>query len=100
MAKLYISEFRQGVSGIGTTWAQMLPQPPIAEQVVDIGDASVQSAAFNPLTRAVRLNTDAACSFAFGDDPVATADSARLSADETDRFAVEPGQKIAVITNT
>ena len=99
MASLYIREYQQGVSGIGTTWAQMLPEPGIADQVVAIGAASVQSAAFNPKTRAVRLIADAGCSFLFGDNPIATALNARLPGDQREYFAVQPGQKIAVIAN-
>lgn len=100
MATLYISEFSQGVSGIGTTVAQMLPQPPVVEQTVAIGVGSVQSSIFNAKTRAVRLNTDVACSVLFGSNPTATAVNARLAANSTEYFAITPGQRLAVITNT
>jgi hypothetical protein len=101
VATLYISEFIQGVSGIGTTVAQMLPQPSVVDQTVAIGASSAQSAAFNNLTKAVLIRTDAICSIAFGSDPTATAANFRLApGDPPIPFAVSPGQKVAVITNT
>lgn len=100
MATLYISEFKQGVSGIGSTWAQMLPQPAIADQVVAVGAGSLQSVAFNPLTRAVLLATDTACSIVFGDAPVAATTNLRIPANAPPfPFAVQPGQKVAVIAS-
>lgn len=100
MATLFISEFEQGVSGIGTTWAQMLPQPAIADQVVTIAGASAQSSAFNAKTKAVMLTTDTACSVQFGADPTATTSTIRLPANGNPVcFAVVPGQKVAVIAN-
>lgn len=100
MATLYISEFKQGVSGIGSTWAQMLPQPAITDQVVAVGAGSLKSAAFSANTRAVLLATDTACSILFGDDPVAATTNLRIPANAPPfPFAVQPGQKVAVIAS-
>lgn len=101
MAKVYISEYVR--AGIGLN-GQMLPvgeEPSVVEQTpVAIGGASVQSAAFGSTTKFVRIHTDAICSIAFGSNPTATSNSKRLAANSTEYFAVYPGQKVAVITNT
>lgn len=102
MAVFYISEFQQGISSIGTTEAQIRPQPSLVDQIVAIGGASVQSSAFNAATRCVRITADATCSFVFGPQATATATTtnARLAAGQTEFFAVQPGHVVAVITNT
>lgn len=99
MAKLYITEFHTlGATPEGATFPLV---PPAADQTpVAIGVGSTQSAAFNVSTRFVRLHADAICSVAFGSNPTATADNARLAANQTEYFAVSPGHKVAVITNT
>ena len=99
MAKIYISEYadmpiRQG------NLVQVGQEPAIAAQVVAIGGASAQSAAFNAKTKFVRINTDAICSVLFGSNPTATADSPRMSAGATEFFGIVAGHKVAVITNT
>lgn len=100
MATLYISEFKQ-LASIGTTVGQVFPQPPVAtDQVVAIGATSTQSAAFSANTRVVLLCADVTCSFLFGDNPTALTTSMRLPADTPIPFAVQPGQKVAVIANT
>lgn len=96
MAKLYVSEYIKAPDR-----AAPQQEPSIVEQTpVVIGAGSLQSAAFNAKTGVVRIHTDAICSIAFGGDPTATADSKRMAADQTEYFAVGPGQKVAVITNT
>lgn len=74
--------------------------PPIVEQTVNIGASSAQSSAFNANTRMIRVHTDAVCSVAIGSNPTATANAMRLAAGGTEYLEVEPGHKIAVITNT
>lgn len=100
MAVLYISEFSNGASVIGTALVAMMPQPSITDQTVAISGSSAQSAAFNARTRAVLLSADAICSIAFGANPTATATNLRLPANTIIAFAVVPGQKVAVISNT
>lgn len=103
MATLYIAEF-PGIASVGTTLPQVVGTPPIAEQTVAIGGGSTASAAFNTKTKIVRLSTDAICSIAWNNsgaaDPVATTANARLPADTIEYFAVQPGGKLAVISNT
>lgn len=100
MAVLYISEYdAQAWDGVSNT----LPagrEPAIATQTVAIGGVSAQSAAFNAKTRFVRIHTDAICSVEFGANPTATAAKARMAANQTEFFGVNPGDKVAVITNT
>lgn len=99
MAKLYITEFH--LLGVAPEFSPFPLAPPVVDQTpVAIGVGSVQSAAFNAGTRFVRLHTDAICSIAFGTDPIASANNARMNANDTEYFAVSPGHKVAVITNT
>lgn len=100
MAVVYISEYAEAPN-IKT--GQMLPvgqEPSLAEQTVAIGVGSVQSAAFNAKTKFVRLHTDAICSVKFGSNPTATATTPRMAANSTEFFGVNPGDKVAIITNT
>jgi orotate phosphoribosyltransferase len=48
----------------------------------------------------VRVHTDAICSIAYGANPTATINSFRMNANTTEYFGVNPGDKIAVISNT
>jgi hypothetical protein len=99
MAVLFIEEFtEQGFIGGGPT--TMGKQPSIAVQTVAIGGTSEQSDAFDTATRVVRLHTDAICSYRFGADPTASATTPRMAAGQTEYFSVQPGHKVAVITNT
>lgn len=100
MAVLYITEFSN--PNVNMNPNQQGIQPPMAEQTVAIGGASVQSAALGNVTNLVRIHTDAICSIALGTNPTATAVKARLAANTTEYFIVPQGQafKVAVITNT
>lgn len=96
---VYISEYvRIGL----TPRAHLLAaeEPAIASQTVAIGATSAQSNVFNDATTFVRVHTDAVCSIKFGPNPTATATSMRMAANQTEYFAVTPGDKLAVITNT
>ena len=99
MSTLYITEYRQGVGGIGSTVAQMLPASPVASQVVAITAGSVQSAAFNPATRAIRIAADTACNVAFGTDPDATNVDLWIPVSGVIILAINPGDKLAVIAS-
>lgn len=99
MATLYIAEY--GVTkGIGGLVAPIVACPPLAEQTVAIGGASVQSSAFTSNTNIIRVHTDAICSVLIDTDPTVTAVKSRMAANQTEYFGVRPGDKIAVITNT
>jgi hypothetical protein len=104
MATLYITEF-QRLANIsqyqGNVFLQVPENPEVANQTVAIGGGSLQSAAFNTLTRFVRVHADAICSVAVGGtNPVATATQRRMAANQTEYFGVAAGDKLAVITNT
>lgn len=100
MSTLYITEFTN-MAGIGSRFVNVAPLPPVAEQTVTISGSSTQSNAFNAATQMIRLVTDATCSISVGANPTAATTNARISANvEPEYFAVQPGQKLAVITNS
>src|SRR5262245_25272589 len=100
MAKLYVTEFDE-LPSIANSPATVASTPALVDQTpVAIGGGSLQSAAFSTNTRIVRLHCDAVCSIAFGTNPTADANSARMAANQTEYFRVRAGQKVAVITNT
>jgi len=97
MATLYVEELAtMGLYGA----AQIAARPGVAAQTVAIGGSSTQSSAFNAQTKFIRVHTDAICSIAIGSNPTATTSNCRLAADQTEYFGVQPGDKIAVISNT
>lgn len=95
MAVAYITEY--GSAGAERT--QVAAAPPVASQTVLIG-SEAKSAAFNNGTRIIRVHVDAVCSILIGANPTATTSSARMAADTTEYFSVNPGDKISVISNT
>lgn len=98
MAKLYIKEikgFRNFADRSIPDLEQTFDQTPVT-----IGAGSLQSAAFGTSTIAIEIATDAICSIAYGTNPTASANTMRLAAGERRLYAVRPGNKIAVITNT
>lgn len=99
-ATLYISEFANGVSTIASQEAQIFPQPAITDQTVAITASSVQSAAFNSKTKAIMVECDADCSVVIGTNPTATTSNYLMGDGTPYYFAVGPGEKIAVISNT
>lgn len=94
-ATCYITEFGGGLVG----GVQVAVQPALVEQTVAITGASVASTAFGGGTRIIRLHCDAIASFKVGVAPVVTTSSARMPADAVEYFLVNPGEKIAVISN-
>lgn len=101
MATLYITEYRRMARDLE---GRLLPASNLSEvtatQAVSIGGASTQSSAFNADTRWIEIHPDATCSIAVGKNPTATTGAQRMKADERIYAAVQPGQFIAVITNT
>lgn len=100
MATLYISEYTAESFRTASGGIPIAQEPPTAEQTVAISGASAQSSAFGGSTRVIRVHTDAICSILVGSSPTATTAKKRLPADHTEYFAVQPGDKIAVISNT
>lgn len=67
---------------------------------VAIGVAA-QSAVFAANTRLIRVHADAICSVLLGSNPSATVSTAdaRMAANQTEYYQVNPGDKIGVISN-
>lgn len=99
MAVLYVTEFAM-LPQMSGGQPQIAPRPGLGTQTVAIGGTSTQSTAFSAQTRYIRVHTDAICSTSINSNPTATTSSERLAADNTEYFAVQPGDKIAVISNT
>lgn len=70
------------------------------QQITSVSSTSLTSSSFLQNSYYIRLHTDAICSVNFGSTPTATTTNARLAANQTEYFAVIPGQKVAVILNT
>jgi hypothetical protein len=98
MPKLYIGEYHDMVSTIRGS-IEILLEPPIAEQSIEIGGKSRQSEAFSPDTCIVRLSSDADCIIAIGLDPDATDSLRRMTAGQERTIGVVAGSqmKIAVM---
>ena len=102
MATLYITEYA-AMSQIPNAGGQMPQEPPLAEQTLAIGGCSVQSSALNPITRFVRLHSDAICSIEIGVNPAASSTTARMAANQTEYHGVPQGGvpfRVAVISNS
>lgn len=98
MAVAYITEY-QKYSGSGTSFQAAL-EPAQKNQAVAI-TTTTQSAAFGKNTYLIRVHVDAIACIEVGTNPAAVAGtSKRMAANQTEYFAVLPGQKIAVVTAT
>ncbi len=98
MAKAYISEY----SEVPVLTGKVIPtgmEPAAAEQVVTF-TTTTQSAAFGATTKYIRVHVDAICSYKVGSNPTATTNTPRMAAGSTEFFGVNPGDKIAFVTNT
>jgi hypothetical protein len=105
MATVYIEEFsaigqQLPTDGRQASLPQCARQPSVAAQTRSASGSTAQSSAFNVATRFVRVHTDAIISYKFGANPTAATTDPRMAADTTEYFAVNPGDKLAVITNT
>ena len=107
MATFYITEFNQLAVAFNPRGLETMPAPLAAsitaEQSVAITGASATSSAFNPKTVFILVNTDVACSIAFGSTAspaVAVTTAHRLSANESRFYGVAGNNNIAVIANT
>lgn len=68
-----------------------------ASQVITFDGSAKLSTRFSTRTRAVRLAAEAACRYAIGDNPTATASSALLPAGAVEIVAVKGKQRLSVI---
>ncbi len=102
MSTLYVTEYQHATVDQG----RALPVGhgrPLASQIVAIGGGSLASAPFNALTHLIRVHCDSTCSIAInnpGGTDQATTSTARLAANQTEYFGVDPGGTIAVIFNS
>ena len=99
MATLFIAVFGDA--------SQTLIGKPVQEMTVTITGTSALSAALtqgnNKVQRRVRLYADADCFVTWGEDPTALNDGTEgrpLGADNPESFAIDTGDKIAVIERT
>lgn len=97
---VYVTEFTGQGADRGARGVPAAAQPALAEQKLTPSGTSSQSAAFNVDTRLIRVHTTEIVSIAIGANPTASASTARMSAETTEYFSVQPGHLIAVITNT
>lgn len=99
MATLYISEFKNAASPIGTYAPDVLPQPAITNQALGFTGAGTLSSAFSAATYAVLVIGDADCFFKFGATGASGATGGAgmyLPAKVPMIFAVAPLDKVAV----
>jgi len=102
MTKAYIEEYAfMAQAGLGQIF-QAGTQPPVTTpQVVDYTSGAAASAAFNAKTNFIRVHVDSICSYRVSTaGTAATTSYSRMAANQTEYFAVQPGDKINFITNT
>lgn len=97
MAQVDITEYQNLASdGQGNKVAAGI-EPSRSIKQLAVTPSSVQSAAFEDVTKFVRVHTDTTIRIAFGADPTASSTSQRMVANSTEYFGVTPGIKAAVI---
>ena len=97
---LYITEYARIAIDSGHNVTGVPQLPPLAEQALDIGVASEQSAVFNSSASFIFVSTTENCCLAFGPDPKANPKLHRLSAGAERWYGLPgPGQRLAVISS-
>lgn len=100
MAFLYVDEFdKLAVDAYGQSVMAPL-YPPLASYRIAISGSSVSSDAFSGHTRFIQYHSDAICSIVINASPTAVNTVGRMAANETRFVGAQPGDKIAVITNS
>jgi hypothetical protein len=108
MAKLYITEygniteFNSGSSASVNGWRDILHEPAVADQVLDLSSETAQvSAMLSNSTQFVRLQADCNCSVLFAANPTATTSNRRLVKDVSEivNVASSSGLKVSAILN-
>ena len=101
MSTLYIAEYDRLLVDANGNVVMAPHEPPLAEQTITISGSSTKPGnAFSSRTKFVQLSTDAICSVAFGPTPTASAALQRLPANTILFKGVNPGDWVAVITNS
>lgn len=95
MATLHVTEYAD-ISNVKGPLS-IPKEPAVADQAITYTTSSVQSSAFNSLTKFVRLISDADAYVKFGENPTATTSVQRLEADIEYFRGVTPGEIVAVI---
>lgn len=99
-ATLYISEFPNAISQVGSTSPQVYPQAALTDQTVALSGSSALSSAFGTSTRAVILICDEGCSVKFGSSSVTAATTNFLLQQGVPYpFSVSSGTYVAAIAN-
>lgn len=99
MATAYITEFAdwpQQKNLVMAKWSSRV----VEQTPVTVSGASAQSAAFAATTRYILFTCDGTFSWTVGSNPTATTSKMRFAADTVYHIEVQPGDKIAFITNT
>jgi len=103
-AFLYLTEFESLLDDAKSGSA--VPRcPALVDQVVPFGGISAASAPFSPATRIVRIQANAICAVKVGGaQPVAVpagiGGTSRMTAGQTEYFAVRPGDAAAVVASS
>jgi hypothetical protein len=99
MSTAYITEFADWQEVPNLTipkWsARVVEQTPVT-----VSGSSAQSAAFASTTRYIMWTCDGIHSWTISSNPTATTSKMRFAADTVYHIGVQPGEKIAFITNT
>lgn len=97
MAFLYITEYEKLGLDLNGGLLMAPKEPAVAHQKIAISGSAVQSAAFNQLTRFIRMEVDAICHIVVDKDATATTTHGRWAADQTEVRAVNGADKVSVI---
>ena len=100
MPTLYISEFATcAIDARGQPVAAPDYPTTVPDYIVDITVASLQSQQFSGHTRFIQFTTDARCSIVISANPVATTINCPVNVGDKSFVGVQPGDRIAVISN-
>lgn len=98
MATLFIAEYAT-LPQVSGGKLMIAPEPAIATQAVTYS-TTAPSAAFNAQTRYIAITSPGIFSYTVAAAPTATTSHFRIAADQIIYLAVQPGDKIAAVTNT
>ena len=96
MSVAYIAEYAELAKDELGNIVPVGKEPAIATQTVSF-TTTTASAAFNKLTRFIRISVDTEAHFIVAGTPVATTSHPQIMADTVEYFGVEGGLKIALV---
>lgn len=97
MATAYVVEFADWPTQLNLVMAKWTSR--VVEQTPITFTTTAQSAAFAATTRYIMFSTDSIFSWTIGSNPTATTSKMRFQAGEVYHIEVQPGDKIAFVTN-